>query len=102
MQHTRLEKAWRRFCSLQGSEMEIFTILDHIDSGHMALQEFQYGYVRDGDQRRKLLWATESKADAHGGDGALAASIVKLLLEGQQHMTSVYGVARGRPERKAA
>ena len=30
--------------------MKISTILDHIDSGHMALPEFQRGYVWNRDQ----------------------------------------------------
>ena len=91
--------------------MKISTILDHIDSGHMALPEFQRGYVWNGDQVRKLftslylrrpvggllVWATESKTAAHRGDGALAAGVVKLLLDGQQRITSLYGVVRGRP-----
>ena len=91
--------------------MKISTILDHIDSGHMALPEFQRGYVWNGDQVRKLftslylrrpvggllVWATESKSAAHRGDGPLAPGVVKLLLDGQQRMTSLYGVVRGKP-----
>lgn len=91
--------------------MKISTILDHIDSGHMALPEFQRGYVWNRDQVRGLfdslyrrhpvggllVWATESKDAAHRGDGVLAAGVVKLLLDGQQRMTSLYGVVRGRP-----
>lgn len=91
--------------------MKISTILDHIDNGHMALPEFQRGYVWNRDQVRGLfdslhrrhpvggllVWATESKTAEHRGDGPLAAGIVKLLLDGQQRMTSLYGVVRGRP-----
>lgn len=44
-----------------------------------------------------LVWATESKSATHRGDGQLAAGIVKLLLDGQQRMTSLYGVVRGKP-----
>ena len=90
--------------------MKISTILDHIDSGHMALPEFQRGYVWNRDQVRSLfdslyrrhpvggllVWATESKTADHRGDGPLAAGVVKLLLDGQQRMTSLYGVVRGR------
>lgn len=90
--------------------MKISTILDHIDSGHMALPEFQRGYVWNRDQVRGLfdslyrrhpvggllVWATESKTAAHRGEGALAAGVVKLLLDGQQRMTSLYGVVRGK------
>ena len=91
--------------------MKISTILDHIDSGHMALPEFQRGYVWGRDQVRGLfdslyrrhpvggllVWATEAKTATHRGDGVLAAGIVKLLLDGQQRMTSLYGVVRGKP-----
>lgn len=90
--------------------MKISTILDHIDSGHMALPEFQRGYVWNREQVRGLfdslyrrhpvggllVWATESKTATHRGDGALAPGVVKLLLDGQQRMTSLYGVVRGR------
>src|ERR1041385_7499697 len=44
-----------------------------------------------------LVWATESKTATHRGDGRLAAGVVKLLLDGQQRMTSLYGVVRGKP-----
>ncbi len=91
--------------------MKISTILDHIDSGHMALPEFQRGYVWNRDQVRALfdslyrrhpvggllVWATEAKTTAHRGEGPIAAGIVKLLLDGQQRMTSLYGVVRGKP-----
>lgn len=93
--------------------MKIATILDHIDSGHMALPEFQRGYVWNRDQVRGLfdslyrrhpiggllVWATESKSASHRGDGPLASGVVKLLLDGQQRMTSLYGVLRGQPPR---
>jgi len=91
--------------------MKISTILDHIDSGHMALPEFQRGYVWNRDQvkglfdslyRRHpvgslLVWVTESKTATHRGDANLAPGMVKLLLDGQQRITSLYGVIRGNP-----
>jgi len=91
--------------------MKISTILDHIDNGHMALPEFQRGYVWNRDQVRGLfdslyrrhpvggllVWATASDTATHRGDGPLAAGVVKLLLDGQQRMTSLYGVVRGAP-----
>lgn len=93
--------------------MKISTVLDHIDSGHMALPEFQRGYVWNREQVRGLfdslyrrhpvggllIWATESKTAAHRGDGPITPGIVKLLLDGQQRMTTIYGVARGKPPR---
>ncbi|MDS4069370.1 MAG: hypothetical protein RKO24_07090, partial [Candidatus Competibacter sp.] len=39
----------------------------------------------------------KSKTAAHRGDGPLAAGAVKLLLDGQQRITSPYGVVRGEP-----
>jgi len=93
--------------------VKVSTILDHIDSGHMALPEFQRGYVWNRDQVRGLMdalykrhpvgsllvWATESEGASHRGDNALASGIVKLLLDGQQRITSLYGVIRGAPPR---
>lgn len=90
--------------------MKISTILDHIDSGHMALPEFQRGYVWNRDQVRGLMqslyrrypvgsllvWATQSEGAEYRGDTPIAAGIVKLLLDGQQRMTSLYGVIRGK------
>ncbi len=91
--------------------MKISTILDHIDSGHMALPEFQRGYVWNRDQVRGLfdslyrrhpiggllVWVTESRTALYRGEGQLAPGVVKLLLDGQQRMTSIYGVVRGKP-----
>ena len=93
--------------------MKISTILDHIDSGYMALPEFQRGFVWSREQVRSLfhslyrrhpvgallVWATEARGASHRGDGLLAPGIVKLLLDGQQRMTTLYGVVRGRPPR---
>ena len=89
--------------------MKLSTILDHIDSGHMALPEFQRGYVWNRDQVRGLMlslykghpvggllvWATESLGAPARGDGPLAPGVVKLLLDGQQRITSLYGIIRG-------
>ncbi|MCB1355991.1 MAG: DUF262 domain-containing protein [Maritimibacter sp.] len=91
--------------------MKISLILDHIDNGLMALPEFQRGYVWGREQVRGLfsslykrhpvggllVWATEAKTAKYRGDQELASGVVKLLLDGQQRMTSLYGVARGKP-----
>ena len=91
--------------------VKIGTILDHIDNGHMALPEFQRGYVWNRDQVRGffdslyrrhpvgglLVWATGSLTADHRGTAPLAPGIVKLLLDGQQRITSIYGVVRGKP-----
>jgi len=91
--------------------MQISAILDDIDEGRMALPEFQRGYVWGGDQVRSLfnslyrrhpvggllVWATKSDGAAHRGDQALPLGQVNLLLDGQQRITSLYGVIRGKP-----
>ena len=90
--------------------MKISDILNYIDNGHMALPEFQRGYVWGGDQVRGLfsslyrrhpiggllVWATQSEGARYRGDQQLAPGVVKLLLDGQQRMTSLYGVIRGQ------
>lgn len=93
--------------------MQISSILDYIDNGHMALPEFQRGYVWGPEQVRGLfqslyrghpvgsllVWATDASSATHRGDGKLAPGVVKLLLDGQQRITSLYGVIRGKPPR---
>ena len=89
--------------------MKVSTILDHIDSGNMVLPEFQRGYVWNREQVRNfmlslykqhpvgslLVWATESENAQYRGSGAIAPGVVKLLLDGQQRITSLYGIIRG-------
>lgn len=91
--------------------MKVSTILDHIDSGHIALPEFQRGYVWNRDQVKGLfdslykkhpvgsllVWATQSGAAQYRGEKVLTPGVVKLLLDGQQRITSLYGVFRGKP-----
>ncbi len=44
-----------------------------------------------------MVWATDATKATYRGDGKLAQGTVKLLLDGQQRITSLYGVIRGRP-----
>lgn len=89
--------------------MQISTILDQIDLGAMALPEFQRGYVWNRDQVRKLMfslyrkhpvgsllvWVTKTENTSTRGDGNLTPGSVKLILDGQQRITSLYGIIRG-------
>jgi hypothetical protein len=91
--------------------MKISTVLDKIDEGAMALPEFQRGYVWNRAQVRGLMhslyrhypvgglltWLTKTETADARGDGALHPGYVSLLLDGQQRMTSLYGIARGKP-----
>ena len=77
----------------------------------MALPEFQRGYVWNRTQVRNLLsslyrrypvggllvWATDSQKAVYRGDDKSPSGIVKLLLDGQQRMTTLYGIVRGKP-----
>ncbi|MCB0168735.1 MAG: DUF262 domain-containing protein [Anaerolineae bacterium] len=91
--------------------MEIGTILNQIDLGAMALPEFQRGYVWNRNQVRDLMaslyrrhpvggllvWVTKTgQADARGNQ-TLSAGNVELILDGQQRVTSLYGIIRGTP-----
>ncbi|NQT26038.1 DUF262 domain-containing protein [candidate division KSB1 bacterium] len=90
--------------------MKVSTILDHIDSGSMALPEFQRGYVWNRKQVKDLVdslyrkhpvgsllvWETKTETAAARGDGKLSAGNVKLILDGQQRITSLYGLIRGK------
>ena len=91
--------------------MKVSTILDLIDNGDMALPKFQRGYVWNRDQVRGLMdslyrrhpvgsllvWATPAEGASHRGGQELAPGVVRLLLDGQQRITSLYGIIRGEP-----
>ncbi|MCL2128798.1 MAG: DUF262 domain-containing protein [Treponema sp.] len=91
--------------------MDIQTILSQIDLGSYALPEFQRGYVWNRDQVRKLMnslyhgypiggllvWVTPTNEDITRGDGVLTPGSVNLILDGQQRITSLYGIIKGKP-----
>lgn len=93
--------------------MKIATILDHIDANTIALPEFQRGYVWNRNQVRGLMdslyrkypvgsllvWETSTEHADVRGDGKPQLGTVKLLLDGQQRITSLYGIIRGAPPR---
>src|SRR3954471_2656362 len=86
-------------------------ILDQVDAGTVLLPEFQRGYVWNRDQVRGLMrslylgypvgallvWETEADPGSVRGTGHTGAGVKLLLLDGQQRITSLYGVTRGRP-----
>jgi len=89
--------------------VKISTVLDLIDLGNIALPEFQRGYVWNREQVRGLMhslyrkhpvgsllvWVTKTENANARGDGDLTPGSVKLLLDGQQRMTSLYGIIKG-------
>ncbi|MFD4510186.1 DUF262 domain-containing protein [Streptomyces sp. NPDC058457] len=93
--------------------MRISQILDKVDSGDIALPEFQRGYVWTRDQVREffqslyrgypiggfLTWSTKAETTQTRGDGTARDGAIHLLLDGQQRVTTLYGVTHGRPPR---
>lgn len=91
--------------------MKISTILDQIDMGTIALPNFQRGFVWNRDQVKGLIsslyrkfpvgsllgWVTPSDGAPTRGDGSVSPGVVNLLLDGQQRVTSLYGIIRGKP-----
>ena len=91
--------------------MKISEALDQIDAGFIALPVFQRGYVWNRNQVRQLFvrlyrahpvgsllfWGTQVGSTAVKGDLPPAVDPVKMLLDGQQRITSLYGVMRGSP-----
>ena len=89
---------------------QVSALLSQIDSGTIVLPEFQRGYVWSRDQVRGLLrslylnypvggllvWETHAGASGIRHAEVDAASVRTLLLDGQQRMTSLYGVIRGK------
>lgn len=89
--------------------MKVSQVLDLIDSGDIALPEFQRGYVWNRDQVRGLFsslyrgypvgsfmtWNTKAEGAATRGGPVAVDGTVKLLLDGQQRATTLYGVIRG-------
>lgn len=94
---------------------KLAAILDQIDSGSVLLPEFQRGYVWNREQVRGfmrslylgypvgslLTWETEAAGSLVRGAASVVGDSVSaprvLILDGQQRITSLYGIARGRP-----
>lgn len=93
--------------------MKISTILSQIDLGSMALPEFQRGYVWNREQVRELMqslyrrypigsllvWLAKTEQIDIRGDGIQQFPVVELILDGQQRITTLYGVIQGKPPR---
>lgn len=91
--------------------MKVIDILSSIDLGGIALPEFQRGYVWNREQVRGLMhslyrrypvgsllvWVTRPESEQTRGSGQLTTGAVRLLLDGQQRITTLYGIIRGRP-----
>lgn len=89
--------------------MKIIDILAQIDAKQYALPEFQRGYVWNREQVKKLasslykgypiggilIWTTEADESYSRGNIDQANKSVKLILDGQQRITTLYGLIKG-------
>lgn len=89
--------------------MQISTILDRVDSGQISLPKFQRSYVWNREQVRSLfdslyrkhpvggllIWETSTSSADFRGSNTPPPGVVQLLLDGQQRVTTLYGVIRG-------
>lgn len=92
--------------------MQLESILNQIELGNFALPEFQRGYVWNREQVRKLMnslykgypigslltWITpiDSSVIRNAESGTPIYGNVELLLDGQQRITSLYGIIKGK------
>ncbi len=86
--------------------MKLNVILNQIDMGALALPRFQRGYVwkrphvsnlvrslyKGYPVGSLLIWETQATQQDIRGDQSLAPGSHKLLLDGQQRVTSLYGI----------
>lgn len=92
--------------------MKVTDILNNIDNGSLALPMFQRGYVWKRRQVKDLMnslyheypvgalltWITGAEqVELRGDDQARTYGAIQLLLDGQQRVTSLYGLVRGKP-----
>ncbi len=91
--------------------MKVSEILNHVDLGFIALPVFQRGFVWNRTQVKRLfysmyrsrpvgsllVWPTQLGSVDVRGDVAPGHSPVRMLLDGQQRVTTLYGVIRGTP-----
>ncbi len=92
--------------------MKIADILNNIDNKSLALPVFQRGYVWKRRQVKDLMnslyhgypvgalltWTTRAElVPTRGNSQERNAAVIDLLLDGQQRITSLYGVMRGSP-----
>lgn len=89
--------------------MKIDAILEQIELGNFALPEFQRGYVWNRDQVKRMMnslyrgypigslltWVTVTNPDILRGEGSKQQGTVSLILDGQQRVTSLFGIIKG-------
>ena len=96
----------------QTKSLNIIDIVNRIDNGTLTLPSFQRGYVWNGSQVKNfvqsiylgypvgtlLLWETKKIAANQKDTSNIAeGDIVTLILDGQQRITTLYGILRQLP-----
>ena len=90
--------------------MHIQTVLSQIDLGSYALPVFQRGYVWSREQVRNLMtslykeypiggllvWVTQTDKNIIRGEHEQVPSTINLILDGQQRITTLYGIMKGK------
>ena len=90
--------------------MHIQTVLSQIDLGSYALPVFQRGYVWSREQVRNLMtslykeypiggllvWVTQTDTSIIRGEHEQVPSTINLILDGQQRITTLYGIMKGK------
>ena len=92
--------------------MQIGAVLDRIDMGSLALPAFQRGFVWKRPQVKNLMnslykgypvgslltWTTRAEqAEVRTSGDAMVSGPIELLLDGQQRVTSLYGLIKEEP-----
>ena len=90
--------------------MKVSEILDNIDRGYIGLPEFQRDYVwtrakvktlfeslyKDYPIGELLVWTTNLENAVHRGSTPISKDPADLLLDGQQRVTTLYAVIKGK------
>ena len=85
-------------------------LIRQIDNGELTLPEFQRGFVWSRDKVKNLvdslyrkypvgsllMWKAEREHVSYRGESAIKTEEVELLLDGQQRLTSLYGIITGK------
>ena len=94
------------------TQYSISTLVGSIDSGMLSLPDLQRPFVWDRSRVRDLfdslyhgypagyflLWATSAEVDQHGvGTSEGTAPLATMIVDGQQRLTSLYSVFKGKP-----
>jgi uncharacterized protein with ParB-like and HNH nuclease domain len=94
------------------TQYSINGLVEQIDSGDLSLPDLQRPFVWNRIKVRDLFdslyrgypagyflfWATPSAVDSHavGSSSGTSSKGVKMIVDGQQRLTSLYAVMRGR------